>query len=66
MTASLAERLRAIAADPTPEAIAELPRVAVQVDRIERALDEIAADALESATLPQRPVRRRPHLVVVE
>jgi hypothetical protein len=48
---TIAGRLRAIAACPTPAAIAELPRLAVQVARIELALDEIAADAAEQAML---------------
>lgn len=75
MTASLATQLRAIAADPTPAAIAELAHVAVQVHRLERALDDIAADALEGAVIDdarklalqhaRRDGRRYGHLVVI-
>ena len=42
---SLAERIRAIAADPTPEAIATLPAIAVLIDRPEIRLDEFVHDA---------------------
>jgi hypothetical protein len=75
VSASLAERLRAIAATPTPAALAELLPIAAQVARIELALDDIAADALETtaaveafATLvrdARRRGRRCGHLVVV-
>jgi hypothetical protein len=46
---TLADRIRAIAAAPTPAALAELPRVAAEVARIERALDDIADDAMQQA-----------------
>ncbi len=75
MDASLAERIRAIAANPTPAALAELPAISVWVDRMERVLDEIAADALESAAMDvgqhlvqaraRRAVRRRRRIKVV-
>ena len=76
MSASLAERLRAIAATPTPAALAELLPIAAQVARIELALDDIAADALETTAAVEafaavvRDARSRGrrcgHLVVVE
>ena len=46
---SLAERIRAIAADPTPEAIATLPAIAVLIDRLEIRLDEFVHDAQRDA-----------------
>jgi hypothetical protein len=45
MSTYLAARLRAIAADPTPANIAELPRLAVQVQRLEVAMDELVGQA---------------------
>lgn len=41
----LAGRLRAIHADPTPANLAELPRLAIQVQRLEVALDELVGEA---------------------
>jgi hypothetical protein len=69
---TLADRIRAIAAAPTPAALAELPRVALQVARIERALDDIANDAMEQAAIAEDAATRaracrdqRRHLRVV-
>lgn len=54
MTASLAERIRAIAATLTPATVDQatnaLLAIAVPVERVERVLDEIAADAMASET----------------
>jgi hypothetical protein len=43
---SLAAQLDAIAADPSPEAIASLLSIAALVSRMERALDEHVANAM--------------------
>jgi len=64
MTASLADRLRAIAANPTPAGLAELLPIACEVGRIEASLDEITADAL-ALQHARRDGRRHGHLVVV-
>lgn len=55
---TLADRIRAIAAYPTPAAIAELPCIASLVERVELALDEIAADAAEQEMLVAAIVAR--------
>lgn len=44
---NLSTRIRAIAANPTPENLAELPKLATMVARVERTLDEVVADAME-------------------
>lgn len=46
---TLANRLRAIAANPGLPAIVELLRIAAQVARMELTLDEMVADAAEDA-----------------
>jgi len=46
MSHSLAAQLDAIAADPSPAAIASLLPIAVLVRRMERALDEHVANAM--------------------
>lgn len=75
---SLGDRLRTIAANPTPAAIGELLPIATQVDRMTALLDEVVQDAFDMATQiyaeadtarraqARRATRRRPHLVVVE
>ncbi|HEY3848355.1 MAG TPA: hypothetical protein VGL95_14710 [Acetobacteraceae bacterium] len=73
---SLAAQLRAIAGMPTPAAIASLPVIAIQVARLELALDEIAAEAAEQAIIDEtqaamrararRATRRRGRLTLVE
>ncbi len=65
MSASLAAQIHAIALNPTPAGIAELPAIAAKVGRLERRLDEIVEDGRESEKLLYRPVRRRPRLRVV-
>lgn len=45
----LGDRLRAIAAAPTPAAITELLPIAEQVDRLMALLDEIVQDAFDMA-----------------
>lgn len=45
MGTHLACRLRAIAADPTPVALAELPVIAMGVEQYERLADELFQDA---------------------
>lgn len=64
-----AEQLRAIARDGgTPAQIAAhalgIDILSSQVARLERALDEIAADAMEEAQLTARPRPR--HLVAID
>jgi hypothetical protein len=54
-------RIRAIATDPTPANIAELPRLALMVGRMESALDQIVGDAMEDAAI----VRRHPKVVPI-
>lgn len=45
MDTYLAARLRAIAVDPTPANLAELARLAIQVQRLEVAMDEVVGQA---------------------
>jgi hypothetical protein len=71
---TLADRIRAIAAAPTPAALAELPGIAVEVGRMEAALDELAGDASEQAAIvaadtaqlarQRRALRNRARMVV--
>jgi hypothetical protein len=45
MSTYLADRIRTIALDPTYLALSELPALAAQVERMERALDEVVGKA---------------------
>lgn len=47
----LASRIRAISLDPSPERIAELARLALMVDRMERTLDEMVSYAMSDAAV---------------
>jgi hypothetical protein len=71
---TLADRIRAIAANPTPANLDGLAWIAVHVARIETALDEIAGDAMEQDAIDRaaaeyaahvRQMDGRPRLVLV-
>jgi len=60
MSHSLAAQLDAIAADPSPAAIARLLPIAVMVRRMESALDELVANAMcDWRTVEGARVQRR-------
>jgi hypothetical protein len=58
MSTYLADELRAIAASPTDAAIDRLPALAVQVERLERYLDDMVGEAAFMARVATTGTRR--------
>lgn len=56
---TLSGMLREIAANPTPEAIARLPKLAMLAQRMEDALNQITADAMDEERANAPPPRRQ-------
>jgi hypothetical protein len=63
---SLATRLLAISENPGPALLADLPGIALLVNRMEQALDDLVADAMANARgIDSAPVVRRGRFSVV-